>query len=489
MTGRSLSAGRTSAGPRERWIVLLGVVGGLGVGLLSATTSPTTVFALLVAVSVAVIVVRRPEVGALAVICLALVVPRDLLFDRGVPLGGGSLKATDLLIALTLGAWLAHRAIDLGARRLPSRSAIILVLGLVLWGVAAVMTNADRGGTLQLALTDFRPFLSLFLMFPLVAFLSDRGSLRRALEAILLAGAAGGVWISVLYLQGQGSEASFSGGALRVTEVAFVAPLIGAVWALVLLPHCRATIHRFAVGALALVCISALFFTLQRSAWLSLVAAAIIAAVLMTPRRRARLLGSLAVLLACAGFAIVGLNQVSTARVDSPLESGLQRLESVGSYQTDISALHREAETREALKQIGLHPVLGLGLGATLTFFSPLPNPATGRSGVQYTSTYLHNSYTWMAVKTGIPGLLLLVTLIGLTLLRAGRLALRGSSQFVSVGGLGVFASLAALAVVSTAGPHLTNDLGMPYVISMVAGVECLRRLSSDGADDPRPIP
>ena len=378
MSGRSLRAGRPVAGLRTLWIVLLGVAGGLGVGLLSVATSPAAALALIAAVTVAVIVVGRPEVGALAVVCLALVVPRDLLFDRGVPLGGGSLKATDLLIVLTLGSWLAHRAIDPSARRLPSRPASLLVLGLVLWGVAAIVTNADRGGSLQLALTDFRPFLSLLLLFPLVAFLTNRSSLLRALEALLLAGAAGGVWISVLYLQGQGSEASFSGGALRVTEVAFVAPLIGAVWALVLLPHCRATVHRLAVSALALVCMSALFFTLQRSAWLSLVAAATIAAVLMTPRRRARLLGSLLVLLACAGLAIVGLNEVSTARVNSPLESGLQRLQSVGSYQTDVSALHREAETHEALRQVELSPVLGIGLGAHPHLFQPSAQSSHG---------------------------------------------------------------------------------------------------------------
>ena len=350
MTARPLGGFSIGGGRRLGGLVLLGAFVGVVVGLMSARVSPAMPIAVAFAAATVIVVARRPEVGALAVVCLTLVVPRELLFERGVSLGGGSLKVTDLLILLTLAAWIAHRALDRDARRLPSMAASLLVLGIVLCGVGALLTNADRGGSTQFALTDFRPFLSLLLVFPLVAFVSDQPSLRRSLGAVLLAAAAGGVWISFLFLRGEGAKASFSGGALRVTEVSFVAPMIATVWALVLLPHCRTIGQRTAVAFLAVASFSALFFTLQRAAWISLAVGGLVAAILMTPRRRARLLSSVVVILLCAGVAIVALNSVSSARVGNPLQSGLERLQSVGSYETDVSALHREAETREALR-------------------------------------------------------------------------------------------------------------------------------------------
>ena len=479
MTARPLADFSIGGGRRLGGLVLLGAFVGVVVGLMSARVSPAMPIAVAFAAATVIVVARRPEVGALAVVCLTLVVPRELLFERGISLGGGSLKVTDLLILLTLAAWIAHRALDRDARRLPSMAASLLVLGIVLCGVGALLTNADRGGSTQFALTDFRPFLSLLLVFPLVAFVSDQPSLRRSLGAVLLAAAAGGVWISFLFLRGEGAKASFSGGALRVTEVSFVAPMIATVWALVLLPHCRTIGQRTAVAFLAVASFSALFFTLQRAAWISLAVGGLVAAILMTPRRRARLLSSVVVILLCAGVAIVALNSVSSARVGNPLQSGLERLQSVGSYETDVSALHREAETREALRQIRIHPLTGIGLGGAITFFSPFYNPATQNPGVQYTTTYLHNSYTWMALKTGIPGLLLLVATVGFVLVRGARLAVRGSSRFVKVGALGIVASLTSIAECSFTGPHLTSDLGVPYLAAVLAGVEVLRRLDS----------
>ena len=460
---------------------LLAALIGATIGVLNAEVSPEAPMLAAVAVATVVVVGWRPEIGALAVVYVALVVPRDVLATRAVPLAGGSLKVTDLLIALSVGAWLAHRALDPTARRMPSPAAALIVIGAVAWGGLSLLASGDHAGGLQAGLTDYRPFLSLLLVFPLVAFVRDGPSLRRSLEGLLVAGAVGSLWITYLFLTGEGTEASFAAGALRVTEVSFVASLIVAVWSLVLIPHCRTLGQRLGVTVLAVGAFSALFFTLQRGAWLALLAACVVAAFLMTPRRRARLLLGVVVLLAGASLAIVALNSASSASVANPLASGLDRLQSVGSYSTDVSALHREAENRAALREVRTHPLVGVGLGGTITFFSPLFNPATEASGIQYTTGYLHNSYTWMAVKTGLPGLAILVCLVGLILFRGARLAIRGPSELIRVGASGIVAPLAALIIVSFTGPHLTSELGMPYLAAILAGVEALRRLAGQG--------
>lgn len=452
---------------------------GFAIAGLTVRASPTAAGVVILGLVTAWVVLERPEVGALGVVCLALVVPREILFDRGLPVGSGSLKVTDVLVVLSLGGWIAHRATDPRARRLPSAPVTALILTVVAIAAGSLAFAHVRGGSLQMGLTDCRPLLSLLLVFPLVAFLGSAASLSRALGAVLAACTVGSAWILVLFVFGEGSQASFSGGALRVTEVAFVAPLIGAVWALVLLPNSHRTMERAGAGLLACLSLAALFFTLQRAAWIALLGAMVVAALLMTPRRRAHLLSGMVVLLACVGLAIVGLNAASSARVENPLGSGLERIQSVGAYSVDVSALHREAELRASVKEIRGHPLTGIGLGETITFYSPFYNASTDLGGVEYTTAYIHNSYTWLALKMGLPGLLAFAGIVGWAVVRGTRLARSAERELVRLGALGAVASLAALAAVSFTGPHITSDLAVPYVAAMIAGIDILQRMSA----------
>jgi O-antigen ligase len=433
---------------------------------------------LVVAGACAIVVVRHPEWGALAVVSLAMVVPRETLFGGGIPVGPGSVKLTDALVVLSIGAWVAHRAIDPGARRLPSPSVTALVLGMVAVGVTGVVVAGLNGVPLQQSLNEFRPFMAFLIVFPLVAFVRGLPGLRQALVAVLSACAVGSAWIVLLYVQGEGSEATFTSGAIRITEVAFLPAMLGSVWALVLLPHCRTMAQQVSVSLLGVVCLTGLFFTLQRGAWLAFIGASLLAAALMTPARRARLVVAGVVIAAALVGSVLVFNSFSSAGVGNPLQDGLQRLQSVNSYDVDVSALHREVETKAALEEFRQHPLAGIGLGATLSFFSPLFNPNSGSFGYYSSNTYVHNSYLFMLLKTGLVGLIVLLALLAHTLARGVALSRSKQLTEVRIGALGLATTVTALMAVSVSGPHLTSDPATPYVAAAVAGLDILCRAS-----------
>ena len=66
-------------------------------------------------------------------------------------------------------------------------------------------------------------------------------------------------------------------------------------------------------------------------------------------------------------------------------------------------------------------------------------NPSTQQPGIQFSTTYVHDSYAWMAVKTGLPGSVALLTLDWLVFFRAYRLATRGPRSECGSAPWGVF--------------------------------------------------
>jgi O-antigen ligase len=464
-------------------LTALGVTGGALIAGYAHSASPGAAVVAVAAVAAILAIVRYPEWGALTVVCLAIVVPRETLFGQGITLGPGSLKITDALVLLTLGAWLAHRAIDPGARRLPGALVTALTLGVVGVGVMGVVVGRLNGIQLQQSLNEFRPLMAYLLVFPLVAFIKDLRALRRALVAVLAACAAGSIWIIWLYVQGEGSAATFTTGAIRVTEVTFLPAMLGSIWALVLLPHCRTTARQVAAALLAVLSLTGLFFTLQRGAWIAFIIGSVLAAALMTPARRVRLAAAGFVVVGGMAAAVLAFNAVSSAGVGNPLEGGLQRLQSVNSYGADVSALHRKVETETALAEFREHPIAGIGLGGKVAFFSPLFNPGSGSFGIYYENTYVHNSYLFMLLKTGVVGLVALLLLLAHTLARGLALARSHQAPELRLGALGSCATLAALMAVSFSGPHLTNDSSTPYIACVIAGLEVLRRLSRLGSE------
>ena len=187
------------------------------------TTSPILVAGFLSMILLTGIILRRPEFGALLIIVLVSIVPRSVLFDRGLPFGGGNLKVTDVLLVLTLGSWLAGRATRPMRFALPSRSVTALLVGTVGFALIGVVTAHVRASSFKLSLLEMRPLLSYLLVFPLVSGASSWRRFERGLVLVFAAAAASACVAIAEYVNGVGEAATFTGGALRIQSTVYLA--------------------------------------------------------------------------------------------------------------------------------------------------------------------------------------------------------------------------------------------------------------------------
>jgi O-antigen ligase len=459
-------------------IALAGAVAVVGAWSLASAREPGLLLAGLVAAAAVVLVVRSPELGALLVVALMALFPKAELFERGLSVAGGSLKVTDLLIALTFASWLAAWTVSPRRYPLPSRGTSILLLSLLAAAVVGVVTAAAMDVPRKLSLAELRPLLAYLLVFPLVSGARTWQRFHVGIAALLVVAAISSVVSISDYVRGIGSATSFTGGAIRVPNVLYVLPLLAMVWVVALLALGRTTRIRAAGLALAGVAASALFFAFARGAWLALITAVLVVLVLLAPRRRAAALLSLALLMVAMGTAVVLVNAVSARGVENPLAAGAARLGSIFTYGDDISSSYRLAEWRTAASEISQHPLTGIGLGNSITFWSPEFSPERNAYGFRFSTSYIHNSYIWFALKLGLLGALIALALMARMCWLAVDTYRRTVDSTVQLIALASLGSLVALLVLALTGPHLNVDNATPVVAAVIAAIEITRRLA-----------
>jgi O-antigen ligase len=173
------------------------------------------------------------------------------------------------------------------------------------------------------------------------------------------------------------------------------------------------------------------------------------------------------------GVVVIGVvNARATHSAADPLRAAVTRLASVADFNRDVSGQHRIHEWKAAAHEIKAHPLAGIGLGNTITYWTPMYSPETHMMGGMTTTWYIHNSYVWFALKLGLAGAGAFISLLVLQLVRA-RAALRTITdprrrRLM----LGALATLAALLIVSFTGPQLNEDFSTPYIASIIALIE-----------------
>jgi O-antigen ligase len=446
---------------------------GAAIGIVSVTVhGPALLLGILMLAGLVALISWWLPAGPVLLIALVIIVPRDLLFGGGIGVAGGALKVTDLIVIVTLSVW-AFRWATGRAHRVPPLIVLVLLVAFLAFAALGVLTAHWEGSSVKVALTELRPLLSYALILPIVAGIRSIQDLQRAWLLVLGACAAASLVTIWLYVAGQGSAATFSGGAIRVTEIPFIPPLVLMLWSLLLLANARSRERRLVLVASGALATAALFFTFQRAAWLTaLVGLAGVIVVLPRPRRR-RLLLLLAPTVVVALAAVLVLNATSAVHVQDPLTSGLDRLVSLAQFSQDSSTQHRVVEAHAAVAAIATRPYTGIGLGNTITFISPLFNAETNAPGIVVSEFYIHNSYLWFPLKLGIPGAAVFFVFIAVSLLLGIGAVRRLGGSPERILALGATVTLASMVLVSATGPHLNGDTTTPLIALAIATI-CL---------------
>jgi O-antigen ligase len=474
----------TATAPRlAAGVLIAGAI--LAAASLAVALSPGAIVAGVVGTAAAVLIIVRPETGALVLVLLMALVDRDVWFNNGIPFAGGGLKAPDLIVALALAAWWAAMITRPERYRRPPTWVIIGLAGLVITVLGGVLTARAAGTPLNLSMVELRPLASYLLVLPVVSAALSLRDLELAVGIFLGACAlAAGDALSA-YLAGNGGQATFAGGAIRVTNDAFLYPMLASVWSLVLLAFASSTWTRVTLSLLAVVSVAAVFFTFQRGAWLAALAATALAFLLLPRPQRSRAAAYCVALIGVFAAAIIALNSLSIAGTQDPLASGLERVESLGKPQRDVSSLHRVSELKRSMELIKAHPETGIGLGGSITFWSPMYSEVREAMGGSFQTFYIHNSYLWLALKLGLPGLITLVAFVLAALAAGGRAYLAGGDPRRRRLLLGGLLTLVTMLLVSASGPHLTIDRSAAYVACAVGFVVAASRNDSTEPQSP----
>lgn len=430
----------------------------------------------------AIAALARPALGAAIVVALTIALPREVLFDPGVPFVVGEIKVTDVLVGAALLGWLVHRELNPDRRALPPTAVTVILLLFLAVAALSVMTARTQGTSLQISFLELRPLLSYLLIFPIVADVRTRRDLGRGVVGVLSLAAGASLVTIGRWANGQGSVADFTDGVVRITDDAFFAPMVAVIWAAALIPFATNPSRRrwaLALGAVGLV---GLIFTFQRGAWLAAVAAVLAILVLLPGWRRLALLGRIAAIVLVGVALVAGVGAITPREGGSPLSATIDRAASLGVADEDVSAQHRLAEWHRSREVIAERPLQGIGVGSEITYFSPLFNEQTQRQGGVVSAFYIHNSYTWLALKLGLVGLALFVALVVIVMIGAARRLRAPEAPWMRPYLIAGLASILAIAVLALSGPHFTQDTSAPYVAAVLGMLLVLPGLRSDDA-------
>jgi putative inorganic carbon (HCO3(-)) transporter len=206
--------------------------------------------------------------------------------------------------------------------------------------------------------------------------------------------------------------------------LAFVIPVL---FYLAIFPsgYVRSRFLRILFASLLILCLLAEFLAYSRAAWMSLLTIPFLLIVFRLRIRIAYLLGASALLLGLAAtHPEEVMNFLSRNEARSNRGTVTEQLASVSNIQTDISNLERINRWKCALRMFRDRPVTGFGPGTYQFVYGgfQLKNEMTRISTYHGEKGNAHSEYLGFLSETGLPGLLIYLALILVTLWYATRI-------------------------------------------------------------------
>ncbi len=378
--------------------------------------SPVLVLAALAGGLLALLVLRRPEVGLLGiVVATSTVLASDAL--PPVSMGIGSLLVPDVILLALLGVIVVRKLAERDFRVLDSPLSAPL---LALFGIALLSTfvGVAQGSVPISAVVREGRILSYYLTFFIViALVREARQINLLVGGLLLLATA--VAVTMIAQAAAGDTLRFLPGRTEVLEtqdvvysgVTRVLPpgqslvLAGFLLALTVLlvePFGPSKLARFfQAGLLG----AAVLLTFNRSFWVAVILALGILALVADRPIRQRGVGWAIFALAAAVAILLPLSGDEESPPARAASAAIDRLETLTSEQTigESSLQFRYVENSYAIPQILSHPLVGLGLGASYRPLLPDLDYGDDRTN------YIHNGHFWVMLKAGPLGYLALV--------------------------------------------------------------------------------
>jgi len=154
-----------------------------------------------------------------------------------------------------------------------------------------------------------------------------------------------------------------------------------------------------------------------------------------------------------------------------------ERFASIFRPSEEITALTRFSEWSAALAKIKQHPIIGNGLGTKVSFiaYDEYRNPVR-------VSNYLHNSYLFFLLNTGIAGLLAILWLSIAFILYGLKVYRRTAKPYYKALALGCVTAYVSLFTTSFIGPELSFP-GRTIVVGFLMGAVAL--IDKTGSNKP----
>ncbi|GFO60118.1 hypothetical protein GMST_24430 [Geomonas silvestris] len=386
---------------------------GLAIGFLLVKMSLLYTFALLGALFALFVTVKKPELSIVAIVVIIASVI-DVYTLPLVPLGPGSLNVTDILVfvLLAMSFW-KHLSTRDSHPATPSPVSRLLLLFMVYAVGTAILSIVLLGMDLNTVLRLFRVVSYYLIYFMITNLVRTKEQIRFLVNALFLVAALVALTMLVQLVIGDSvqlipgkqyrvdvMEAEVD--AMRLQPPGQTLLLACLITVIALLANLRSALSlRSRYLYLVLLLGGGVLLTYVRTYLLAIALVITFYFAVARPDERRRLArfvvcGSLLFALLAAGAWGAGGRFQSTLTAISGRFSTLF----AGKELVQTNSLNdRQIENSYALKEIGEHPLLGIGLGQDYR-----PKLYGPDDEITY---YVHNVYLWLVLDFGLPGCLL----------------------------------------------------------------------------------
>ncbi|MCD4690741.1 O-antigen ligase family protein [bacterium] len=453
LSGRNLGGRRWPLDPRQAVLLFcLLVVFQVGVSVLAAS-QPLAFVAGVLFLFALVLSFRSTLTG------LALIILSQLYVLKGTAeISAGELAYAALFVSTLLG-WVLREGVAAEGRRLLRSPAGASLLAFFALCVGSIVFVAFHGGSPLWWLRDLVRFSYLLLFFPIAGTVRSRRDAGIMLACLLAVILYHGTLTITWYAQAVASTEAI--WQLRYQRVAlheiFAMTTLVASFAVFLRTRTRAI--SVAVIATGLIGLIALGVSFTRGYWLATVLACVIVAVMMRGPARRVVAFSLILLVAVVSGGVA----VFSAKFLGILISMADRLSTFSNPLRVLSVQERMAETQAVLRMIWANPVFGRGLGAHVSYMSPLKHHVITRS-------FLHNAYLFIWFKLGFVGLASFLVFYFRGLRMTVRAAARADTPVVRALFVSGVAVLVAAVPLSFTSPQF-YDKSSALVLALILGL------------------